>query len=352
MDYRARVRRLQQVLEQEKVGAFLTQGEANIRYFTGLQMSAGRILATPKEAYLMVDGRYIEGARMHSPIPAHLLKEDLLGQLLRDIQEPCTLDSEAFTWQEVLHIESKGVSVQSQEGMVERLRAIKDAEEQVALRRAAELGSLGFDHVRSCLREGITEAEVAWQLELFWREKGAQGVAFAPIIAFGSHSALPHYRAGSAVLQRNQLVLIDIGVYLDGYHSDMTRVIFFGDVDPKLREIHGVVKEACARALKAVRAGVTIASVDAAARDYIVEQGYGEQFVHGLGHGVGLEIHEYPFLRQAAPYGGLLLEEGMAITIEPGIYLSGLGGVRLEDTVIVTKEGAENLTLRPKDYDL
>lgn len=213
------------------------------------------------------------------------------------------------------------------------------------MREAAELGCQGFDYIVSLLKENVQESDLALALEFYWRKKGAQGVAFDPIIAFGENSALPHYRAQEVRLKNNQIVLMDIGVRYRHYHSDMTRVVFKGEVEDELLKIRDIVEEASMRALSILKPGVSIAEVDLAARSYIESKGYGPYFTHSLGHGVGLQIHEFPFLRKSSPHN---LQEGMVITIEPGIYLPKLGGVRLEDTVSITATGFENFTTRPR----
>jgi Xaa-Pro aminopeptidase len=217
------------------------------------------------------------------------------------------------------------------------------------LRKAANLGTEGFEYLLEIIREGISEAELAVELEIFWKRKGSRGLSFQPIIAFGASSSMPHWRASSARLKKGDAILIDIGVHYHHYHSDMTRVVYFKEADPKMVEIHSIVQEAQQLALSLCKPGVKIGELDKTARDSITKRGYGAHFTHSLGHGIGLEIHELPTLRSGSPQSDLLLEPGMCITIEPGIYLAGVGGVRLEDTVVITESGYENLTKPSKD---
>lgn len=228
------------------------------------------------------------------------------------------------------------------------MRRVKDKQEIRLLGKAANLGTEGFHYVCSKLTEGITEQELAIALEIFWKEKGSQGLAFSPIIAFGKNSSMPHHRAGATKLQSGDIVLIDIGVLLDYYHSDMTRCVFFGPPQKKLIEIYEIVRQAQEMALAMCRPGVLIEELDRAARSYIASKGHQEHFTHGLGHGVGLQIHEGPSLSQKSADKTLPLEEGMVITIEPGIYLPEIGGVRIEDTVVITDKGHKNLTKAAK----
>ena len=201
-----------------------------------------------------------------------------------------------------------------------------------------------MSYVLSLLKEEISEAELALELEFFWKKRGAKKLAFDPIIAFGANSSMPHYRAGLAKLQSHTSILIDIGVVLSHYHSDMTRVVHFGTPTSVIEKIYSIVEEAKARALALCCPGTLVGELDRAARDWIASQGYGERFTHSLGHGVGLDIHEPPTIRDSGLYRTLPLQPGMVITIEPGIYLPGIGGVRLEDTVLITENGHENLT--------
>jgi Xaa-Pro aminopeptidase len=232
------------------------------------------------------------------------------------------------------------------ENPVKRLRMIKDGDEIKALRASAKLGSEGYDYVASLIKDGVSETALALELEIFWKRAGAKGAAFDPIIAFGANSSMPHYRAGEAILKRGDHVLIDIGVDYKNYHSDMTRVVFPKEPPSEIKHIYQIVKAAQKKALELCRPGTLIGDLDNAARNYIASEGFGEQFSHNLGHGIGLETHEMPNLRNTPANSAIRLQPGMAITIEPGIYLSGLGGIRLEDTVVITESGHENLTNR------
>lgn len=344
--------RRQQLLNKIKelnVDAFLIENTLDIFYLTNVNLSAGTLLATANTAYLIVDGRYFESCK-NTPGLNVLLKDDkVIPGLLQDNKiQRLGIDSESTTISQYEQLKQQlpQTNIEPLPSPVKPLRYIKDLHEVQLLRQAAHLGSIGYDFVVSMLEPGITEMDVAKALEIFWLSKGGEGLAFQPIIAFGSASALPHYRAGKNSLKENDIVLIDIGVKLNHYHSDMTRVHFFGEVDPELRKIYSIVKTAQEKALQICKDGVTAGELDNAARSYIASQGYDEYFTHSLGHGIGLEIHESPFLRSKPPYDNFVIKANMAITIEPGIYLPGLGGVRLENTVIVTPSGYEDLTKR------
>lgn len=346
MDYLKRISRLQEKFQQYQLDAFLITNLTDILYFTGLKLSAGKILATSHEVHLIVDGRYIELCKKNSPLPVLLSDEKVLWTLLDKVNR-LGVDGEVLSHLSFLDLQKESLKQNIEliplKGLVHSLRAIKDPSEIALLREAAELGSLGFDFVLNSLKQGISEEELSLDLEIYWRKKGAFGVSFEPIIAFGVHSSMPHYRAGKAKLKKGDIVLIDIGVNLNHYHSDMTRVAFFGDVDPKLKEVREIVEKAYKAALTLCRSEVETAELDTAARGLITAAGYGNYFTHSLGHGIGLDVHELPLLKKSPNY---ILKEGMAITIEPGIYLPGLGGVRIEDTIVITHDSYENLTNR------
>lgn len=229
------------------------------------------------------------------------------------------------------------------------LRALKDPQELRLLQRAASLGSKGFDHLLAHIKPGVSELDLAKTLKIFWLQEGGEGCSFDPIIAFGANAAKPHHMPSKKRLAVGDPVLIDIGVTLEKYHSDMTRVVFFRKATRRMREVYAIVAEAQQQALALCCPGENIAAIDRVAREFIASHGYGDAFCHSLGHGIGLQVHEWPFLRNNATTRKEHLQEGMVITIEPGIYLPGIGGVRIEDTVAITAKGYRNLTQRPKE---
>lgn len=362
--HKKRLSKLQAVLNEIPCDGLLVEDEINLFYLTGLSLSAGQLLITTQTAHLIVDSRYYEMAKKRAPYPV-ILQEgpETFLKMLTSHKLPAiktlAFSSDNTTYGSYLRLQERidhfwqksgrSIALKPVENPVAKLRIRKDEDELKILREAAKLGSEGFDYVLTLLKPGITEAEIAVELEIFWKRRGSKTLAFDPIIAFGTNSSMPHYRVGNQPLKMGQPVLIDIGVNFRHYHSDMTRVVFFGGADPKMLAIYEIVKSAQTKALELCRPGVPIGSLDSAAREIIAEAGYGENFTHSLGHGVGLEIHEAPTIRDKPPYGDVPLQEGMVITIEPGIYLPGIGGVRLEDTVAITREGHENLTMRPKD---
>ena len=360
--YQKRLEKLQNLLKEISCDGYLIEDPINLYYLTGLNLSTGLLLVHAHGAHLLVDSRYYELCKTHSPIPVILTlpKERAFIDLLKGCSEIKILafSSDSTSYQRYMELENcvketalqssaRKISLSPAINLVKQLRSIKDPEEIVCLRDAAALGSQGFTFVCSLLRDGISEIEIARELEIFWKQRGSKTVAFDPIIAFGANSSMPHHRAGPTKLKKGDTVLIDIGVNFNHYHSDMTRVVFFDGADPKILSIYAIVKEAQAAALALCRPGTLIGDLDSAARDLIASHGYGSHFTHSLGHGIGLEIHEGPTLRNVPQVKDIPLQAGMVITIEPGIYLPGVGGVRLEDTVVITAEGYENLTCLP-----
>lgn len=349
----SRIEKLQKKIKATGCDLVLIEDGTNLSYLTGCHFSAGTLLVTSHEAHMIVDGRYLELARKRLDIPVHLLNEHTLNRLLKQLKaDTVGFSQETTTYARYAELQQKltaKVSLKAVEDPVSSLRIIKDAVEIQRLREAAELGSKGFDFVLSLLREGITEKSLATQLELFWRAEGGKGPGFEPIIAFGANSSMPHYRSGNTVLKKGDIVLIDIGVILEDYHSDMTRCVFYGKPKPKVKEIYEVVHQAQLKALSRCKPGATTGELDHVARAYIEKAGFGKYFTHGLGHGVGREIHEAPRLSNKPPFNEIKLKKGMVVTIEPGVYLPGIGGVRIEDTVVITSQGCENLSRPTKE---
>jgi Xaa-Pro aminopeptidase len=222
------------------------------------------------------------------------------------------------------------------------LRAIKEKQEIVLMKKSAALLWKGFQFLRKALKKGVTEKELATRFEIFCLENGAERLAFEPIIAFGKNGAMPHYRSQNVKLKDGDAVLIDIGVVLNNYHSDMTRVVFYKKEDPYIRHLYDIVKRAQMSALKLCRPGTKFKELDLAARKIMREEGVEDLFVHSLGHGIGLETHEYPRIKFDNEDKDVVLESGMVFTVEPGLYVPGKGGVRYEDTIVITPTGYAN----------
>jgi Xaa-Pro aminopeptidase len=335
-----RITQVQALLKTWKTSGCLVEDPLDLFYLTGLQLSLGMLMILPSKAELFVDGRYIEFAKKNSPVPVQLL--DKVEPFLRTLSS-LAFDSHVTTVERAEKLKKlyPGILTPVPQ-LLKQLRAIKDAAELKAMKKSAALLWKGFEHVRRSLKVGMTEKEVALAFEIYCRKQGAERMAFDPIIAFGKNSAYPHYRAGNAKLKKGDIVLMDIGVVIDRYHSDMTRTFFFGKADPRLVLLDTVVKKAHAAALSLCKSGAKVGDLDQAARKVIQAAGLQELIAHSLGHGIGLETHEFPRIKFRGEDHEVILQEGMVITIEPGLYLPGVGGVRHEDTAQITAKGYNN----------
>lgn len=352
MNFAARLEKLRIQLHTLPCDSLLIEHPIDIFYLTGLQISAGKIVITEKRHCLIVDGRYVEYCKQQMLFPILILEKNTLAHFLQETNSKCLgFDQQRTTYQRFLELKELLEELNKNINHFEiipipspltTLRLIKDPDEIECLRTAAQLGFKGYEFATSLLKEGITEAEIALELEFFWKKLGAERLAFDSIVAFGANSSMPHYRAGNKVLEKNMPVLLDIGVVLNHYHSDMTRVVFFGEVSEEIQKIYTIVEEAKNLALSSCRPGTLVRDLDTIARDWIESKGYGNYFTHSLGHGVGLDIHESPLIRKTSIDANMPLKEGMVMTIEPGIYLPSIGGVRLEDTIVINKNGYEN----------
>lgn len=330
--------------------ALLFEAPIDLFYLTGLDLSKGACLVSGEGATLFVDGRYQEEARASSPFPVASLSDPALFERARSsgaLVVICDSGQTSFHRYETLsHLASSlDLTLDAKPALLQKLRAKKAAEELQAMRKAADLARRGLATALETLREGITEAEVVRTLLMFWLDEGGEGASFPPIVAFGANSARPHHHPGTTPLRKGDVILFDIGVQVDHYQSDFTRCFFYGTPPDPLPSCYELVKEAHLAAKELCHPNSTTHQLDRAARKKITEGGFGETFVHGLGHGIGLEVHEWPYLRHTGEETPL--NEGYCITIEPGIYLEGVGGIRLEDTYLVTKEGCESLTNLP-----
>jgi Xaa-Pro aminopeptidase len=347
-----RLEKLRRSLAEKELDAILISQPENRRYLSGFTGSAGWLVITAQEAILATDFRYYEQAGREAP-DFQLAKiktrfEDLLPELLSDLEiKRLGFESEHasvhqfYSWSEA----ANSVEWLPQRQTVEQIRAVKDEGEVQALRRSVALTDAAFAHLLDVLEPGMTEEEAAWQIEAYMRTHGASKVAFNLIVAAGPNGAMPHASAGKHRIAEGEAIVIDIGCIVDGYCSDMTRTICLGKPDSRYLEVWQIVRRAQETAEATIRAGMTGVEADASAREVIEKAGYGDNFGHGLGHGVGLAVHEMPW---ANPRLDNVLEAGMVLTVEPGIYLPGEFGVRIEDLVIIGEEGVEVLTQSPK----
>lgn len=349
----ARIERLRAVLQQQPCKALLITNATNRLYMTGFTGSSGMALITETKAYLLTDFRYMTQAPAqaagyevveHAPNPIETVKDLLTGQGITRVgfeQNDMTYGAYRNTAKALGEIE-----LVATEGVVEQLRMIKDDSEIAVMQEAADLADRTFTHILNYLKPGAKETDIALEIEIFVRKHGAASTSFETIVASGERSALPHGKASDRIIQPNEFVKLDYGAYYNRYCSDITRTVVVGKPTDKHKEIYGIVLEAQMEALDKIRPGMTGKEADGIARSVIARYGYGDYFGHGTGHGLGMEVHEAPRLSKQ---GETVLTPGMTVTVEPGIYLPGFGGVRIEDDIVITDSGIKILTHSSKD---
>ncbi len=341
--------RLVELLGERELDSLLVTDLANVRYLTGFTGTNGACVVTPQQRLFLTDFRYVEqAAGQVSGFELLPAGRDLAADLAARLAGRAGFDDahvSVRTHAKLLEKLSEGVELVAAGGLVERLRQVKDRAELAAIAAASELATAALERVLARGLAGRTERAVALELEGEMRLAGAEDPSFPSIVAAGSHGALPHAEPREVEIEPGALVVIDWGARLDGYCSDCTRTIATGAIDDSAAEVYELVRRAQEEALGAVRAGADCRAVDAVARDLIDEAGHGEHFGHGLGHGVGLEVHEEPRLTKQADGE---LAAGNVVSVEPGVYLPGELGVRIEDLVAVTSDGADVFTSFPK----
>lgn len=335
-----RVDRLRANLEDP----LLVSEPANFRYLTGLDSSNAALLVEPDRMRIYTDFRYAEGARAIDGFEVVETRRDLYQDLAELLTGRIEFEASSLTYERHARLHAGGVELVPAYGVVEELRLVKDNEELAAIRRAAAITSEALERLADEGFVGRTERELAWRVEWLQRDLGAD--ATWSLVASGPNAAKPHTVPGDRKVERGETVIVDMGCIVDGYFSDCTRTFATGALPDELRRAYEVCLDAQVAGLEAVRPGASGPGVDAAARDKIAAAGFGEAFGHGLGHGVGLRLHEGPRLAQESRD---TLQAGNVVTIEPGIYLSGLGGIRIEDLVVVRDGGPEILTSFTKD---
>jgi Xaa-Pro aminopeptidase len=356
--YSERRETLRRNLAASDAEAFLVNSAINVRYLAGFTGDSSVLLLAPDRDLLISDGRFATQIAQECPALETYIRP-VGSELNHAIAQMAAkvglrrLAFEATNWtvsdHESIREAAPGIALVGVKGWVEGLRRIKDEEEIAAIREAVRCAERAFTMMRAGLREGDTEKDVADALENYLRRCGATAASFPPIVAVGVNAALPHARPTStARVGDDDFVLIDWGASGQPYKSDLTRVLVTGKVTPKFETIYRIVLAAQERAISAIRPGAPAQQIDALARSVIEDAGYGDFFDHGLGHGLGMEIHEAPRLRMESPDR---LEPGMVVTVEPGIYLPNWGGIRIEDDVLVTPDGHEVLSHIPKSLD-
>lgn len=365
MTIESRLEGVRRRLDAEKVDALLVTNLINIRYLSGFTGTNAYLLITRDSARFFSDGRYaVQAARQvtgsevnicvsHAEVSealSKIVKGQKLGRVAYESTD-VTVASRGPSWEAPPGLDKVMTYLVGSEavpaaGWVEQLREVKDAGEIASIRHAAELGDAGFEYIAKKVKPGVSERELALDLEFFLRSQGSEGMSFDPIVAAADSSALPHAQPTDRPVEAGRFVLFDFGCIVDGYCSDMTRTLVVGPLDDRHREVYETVLAAQSAGLAAARPGVPCGDVDRAARKVVEEAGYPEAFMHGVGHGVGLQIHEAPSLKidRKEP-----LEAGHVITVEPGAYFEGWGGVRIEDLAAVTADGLDVLSRAPRE---
>jgi Xaa-Pro aminopeptidase len=337
-----RVERLRAKLEEP----LLVSDPVNVRYLSGLDSSNAALLVEPERVRLFTDFRYAAGARAVEGVEFVETERDLFQSLAEELTGRIGFEATSVTYERYARLHAGGIEPVPTYGAVEELRAVKDDGELEALRRASAITSEAIEQFAQEDFIGRTERDLAWRMEQLQREIGGEAMSFSAVVASGPNSAKPHTTPGDREVQAGEIVLVDTGCVVDGYCSDCTRTFATGSLPDELNRAYEVCLDAQLQGLEAVRPGASGPGVDAAARDRIEAAGFGDAFGHGLGHGVGLLVHESPRLARESRD---TLEERMVVTVEPGIYLTGRGGIRIEDLVVVREGAPEVLTTFTKD---
>jgi Xaa-Pro aminopeptidase len=356
MDVSGRIGRLRARLAEAGCDALLVTSLTNVRYLTGFTGSAGMVLVGPEDALLTTDGRYLtqSGQQLEAAEVDAAVHVGAVGDQHEAIARAAAgakrvgLEATSISWAQQRRFASEVLSdheLVPTSGLVEALRRVKDRGELSRMRAAAAIADSALESVLGMLADAHTEAEVALALDTAMRRLGASAPAFDTIVAAGPNGAMPHARPSARPIGREELVVIDFGATVDGYRSDMTRTFCVGEPGEVQARMYDVVQRSQAQGVASVKAGVAASDVDGACRSVIADAGWADAFLHSTGHGVGIDIHEAPAVAATSTD---TLEEQSVVTVEPGVYLPEHGGVRIEDTVVVTRQGCESLTRAPK----
>ncbi|WP_338651978.1 Xaa-Pro peptidase family protein [Lysinibacillus sp. Y5S-8] len=349
----SKLEQLRNALQAQDTSAMIITNAQNRRYLTGFTGSAGTVVVTNTRALLLVDFRYTQQATEQSKtFEVHEIDRNRIYETIQEILDQDSIQTVGFEQHHVtyyayqLMANKLTATLKPLSNIVENLRMIKTPEEIEIIKKAAWISDEAFKHILTFIKPGVSEIEIAYELESHMRKNGATGAAFDMIIASGHRSALPHGVASSKIIEQGDMLTLDFGAYYQGYRSDMTRTIAVGEPPEQLKEIYQIVYDSLQHALSNMKAGMTGQNADSYTRDYITAKGYGDNYGHGAGHGIGLDIHENIFMSTVCED---ILEENMVLTVEPGIYVPQVGGVRIEDDVIITKDGVEVITHSPKE---
>ncbi|MCD8896940.1 M24 family metallopeptidase [Mammaliicoccus sciuri] len=346
-----KINKLREVMNVKGLEAVVILSPYNRRYLSGFTGTSGSLLITQDKSLLITDFRYIQQANDQAQDFEVINQEGPMLSKINDLikegqYKNVGVESHLITYNEYQALNTDAVELSSIESVIETIRMVKDEFEIKLIQKAADIVDETYEHILKWVKPGMTENEVNNEMEMFMRSKGATCSSFDTIVASGHRGALPHGVASNKVIEEGDMITLDFGALYEGYVSDVTRTFAIGQPKEEMKKIYNIVLEAQLTALEQIKPGMTGKEADTIARDIIKSYGYGEQFGHSLGHGIGLEVHEGPALSQKSD---IILEENMCITLEPGIYVDGLGGVRIEDDVLVTKNGLQRFTKSSKD---
>ncbi len=344
----SRITRLHTILKKNRLDGIVVSHQSNIAYLTEFPSSDSYLLITSDKSYFITDSRYYEQARLALKGIDIILGGKSVFKTIADLVLSSKIKCLGFEarnldfaqYQQIKKF-SRPTRLVPTHGLIEELRKIKDSSELTKIKKAVNIAAGALRYAKRIIRPGLREIEIAANLERFIRYKGARTTSFETIVASGKNSGFPHHLTSNKKLKEGELVFIDIGVECQGYKSDLTRVFFLGKIPSKIRQIYEIVRQAQALAIDSIRPGIKICEIDRIARQYIAKYGYGGFFGHNLGHGIGLEVHEQPYI---SPSNEAITEAGMIFTVEPAIYLPGKFGIRIEDDVAVTEQGREVLS--------
>ena len=347
--YKHRREKLQTEYEVHQIDAVLIKNPYNLRYYSGYTGGNGYLLIAREKVYLITDLRYFEQVTIECPDIIVLDAGQLsyakgLGEALqKEGIQILGFEEDSITYQEYTDICAvcDGMNLMPKSEWIVSQRQIKTQEEIEKIGKAEAIAGAAFSHILASLKAGITEKEIAFELECHMKKQGAEALSFDMIIASGTHSSMPHARVTQKPVEAGEFIIMDFGCIYEGYCSDMTRTVAIGKISNEMQDVYNIVLEAQLTAMETIKPGMICSEIDAIARDIIKKYGYGEYFGHGLGHGVGLDIHESPRFSLKCD---TVLVPNMVLTVEPGIYLPGKFGVRIEDLIVVTKGGFRNLT--------
>ena len=348
-----RLIKIREKFNKSDIDAILITKRENYIYLSGFTGTSAHLLITKENAFLITDFRYVQQAARQAPLYKIVKYQgdvavEINNLLTRLAIKKLGFEADDISYSKYLDMKKKFAATEliPQKGFTESLRITKNKEEIECIKKAAEIADGAFNYVLNYIKPGVKENEIASELEYYIKKNGAEGPSFETIVASGVRSAMPHGVASEKELQSGDVITMDFGAIYNGYCSDITRTVFLGNTNNKIKEIYDIVLKVQIEALNGAFKGKTGREIDAIARGMITEAGYGENFGHGLGHGVGLEIHEEPRLSLTSE---TIMENGMVVTIEPGIYVEGLGGVRIEDTIVINNNNPLVLTKAPKE---